>query len=161
SQWTIQLALSDPVATEVTSSSPISQIITGQPALRLSEDNGWPNIEGRLAYAIGELTQVGLEQKRALEFGVDIVGGQLRTAIPLRPNIIANPFGLGTDCRWRINDRWGVVGEAFTGQTLGFLNAGVLQSVNSTTFAAIRTRGAWGEIYHYIHPCLHTHWGIA
>src|SRR5262245_35581673 len=114
SQLTIQMALSDPVATEVVSNSPISQIITGAPALRVTEDNGWPNIEARIAYAVGELTQVGLEQKRALEVGVDFVGGQLRTAIPFRPNIVANTFGLGTDLRWRINDRWGVVGEAFT-----------------------------------------------
>src|SRR5262245_8533949 len=53
SQWTIQLALSDPVATEVTSSLPISQLITGAPALRISEDNGWPNIEARVAYSVG------------------------------------------------------------------------------------------------------------
>jgi len=54
-----------------------------------------------------------------------------------------------------------VQAEAFVGQGLGFLNAGVLQSTNSATFTAIRSRGGWGEIYYYITPCLHTHWGAA
>jgi hypothetical protein len=160
SQWTIQFALSDPVATGVVTNSPISSIITGSPPLRIAEDNGWPSLEGRVAYSVGEMTQVGLEQKRAMEVGASVVGSQLRTAIPFRPNVVANSFGLGTDFRWRINDRWGVQGEAFVGQALGFLNGGVLQSTNSRTFAAIRTRGAWGEVYYYIHPCLHTHWGV-
>ncbi|WP_145084461.1 hypothetical protein [Anatilimnocola aggregata] len=159
SQWTIQAALSDPIATGVVSQTPISQIITGAPPLRISEDNGWPNIEGRIAYATGELKQEGLEPKRAFEIGVSAVGGQLRTAIPLNPNVVANTYGLGVDLRWRINERWGIVGEGFVGQGLGFLNAGVLQSTNTMTFNSIRTRGAWGEIYHYLTPCLHTHVG--
>jgi hypothetical protein len=159
SQWTIQFAMSDPIATGVATQNPISALITGTPALRITEDNGWPSLEGRIAYSVGELTQVGLEQKRAVEIGASVVGSQFRTAIPFTPNIVANSFGLGTDFRWRINDRWGVQGEAFVGQGLGFLNAGVLQSTNSTTFQAVRTRGAWGEAYYYITPCLHTHWG--
>jgi hypothetical protein len=52
-----------------------------------------------------------------------------------------------------------LVAAGRTGQALGFLNAGVLQSTNSTTFAAVRTRGAWGEVYYHLTPCLHTHWG--
>ena len=90
-----------------------------------------------------------------------MAGGQFRTAVPLNPNVVANSFGLGTDFRWRINDRLGMVGEAFVGQAMGFLDAGVLQNTNSVTFTPIRTRGAWGEIYYYITPCLHTHWGAA
>jgi hypothetical protein len=159
SQWTIQAALSDPVATGVTSNSPISTIITGAPALFITEDNGWPMVEGRVAYSVGELKQEGLEAKRALEVGVSGVGTQLRSAIALNPNVVADVYGVSIDYRWRINDRWGIVGEAFFGQGLGFLNAGVLQSVNSATRDAIRTRGAWGEVYHYLTPCLHTHWG--
>jgi hypothetical protein len=159
SQWTFQFALSDPVPTGIISKDPISAIITGTPATRLNEDNGWPSLEGRIAYSIGELKQEGLEQKRAVEIGASVVGTQLRTVIAARPNVIADSFGLGADFRWRINDCWGVVGEAFIGQGLGFLNAGVLQSTNSTTFEAIRTRGAWAEVYDYITPCLHTHWG--
>jgi hypothetical protein len=159
SQWTIQFALSDPVPTGVTTGDPVSSIITGAPPLRITEDNGWPLLEGRVAYSVGELQQQGLEEKRALELGVSAVGGQLRSAILGAPNVVANTFGLAADFRWRLSDRMGVLGEAFVGEGLGFLNAGVLQSVNSATFDSIRTRGAWGEVYYYLTPCLHTHWG--
>jgi hypothetical protein len=159
-QWTFQFALSDPVATSIISKTPISAIITGTPQLRLTEDNGWPNLEGRIAWSAGELKQEGLAQKRAFEIGASAVGGQLRTAIPFSPNVVADCFGLGLDYSWRINDSWGFQGEAFLGQTLGFLNGGVLQSVNSMTFEPIRTRGGWLEVYYYFNPCLHTHWGF-
>jgi hypothetical protein len=159
SQWTIQAALTDPVPTGVVGQNPISSLITGTPPLRITEDNGWPDLEGRISYAVGELAQEGLEQKRTLEIGASVLGGQLRTAIPLNPNVVANKFALGTDARWRINDRWGMSGEAFVGQGLGFTNGAILQNTNAATFRAIRSRGAWGEIYHYITPCLHTHWG--
>jgi hypothetical protein len=159
SQWTIQFAMSDPIATGVITNSPISQIITGSPALRVTEDNGWPSLEGRIAYSMGESTQVGLEQKRALEIGASVVGSQFRTAIPLSPNIVANSFGLGADFRWRVNDRWGLQGEAFVGEGLGYLNGASFQSTNSVTFRSVRSRGGWGEIYYYLTPCLHTHWG--
>jgi hypothetical protein len=159
SQWTLQFALSEPVATGVVSQSPISSIITGGPPLRLTEDNGWPTVEGRVAYAIGEVKQEGLEAKRELEVGFSALAGQLRTAIPLNPNVVANTYGLGADFRWRINEWWGLIGEAFVGEGLGFQNGGVLQSTNSLTFEAIRTRGGWMEAYFYLTPCLHTHWG--
>jgi hypothetical protein len=151
-QWTFQAALSDPIATGVTTQQPISSIITGTPAIRVTEDNGWPNIEGRVAYAVGEKRQEGLEARRAFEIGASAVGGQLRTAIPFNPNVVANTYGVSADLRWRVNEYWGIVGEAFVGEGLGFLNAGVLQSTNSATFRGIRTRGAWGEIYYYFTP---------
>jgi hypothetical protein len=116
-------------------------------------------VEGRVAYAVGEVKQAGLEAKRALEIGVSAVGTQLRSAFALNPNVVADVYGLSVDYRWRMNDRWGIVGEAFVGQGLGYLNAGVMQSVNTSTREAIRTRGAWAEVYHYLTPCLHTHWG--
>jgi hypothetical protein len=159
SQWTIQAAITDPVATGVISNSPISQFITGAPAVRVTEDNGWPTLEGRVAYSVGELKQEGLEARRTIEAGASILGGQLRTAIPLAPNVVANTFALGADFRWRVSDRFGVMGEAFAGEGLGFFNGGVLQSVNAVTFDSIRTSGAWGEVYYYLTPCLHTHWG--
>jgi hypothetical protein len=159
SQLTFQLALSDPVATSIISRTPLSSLITGAPPLRLTEDNGWPNIEARVAYGLGELKQEGLASKRTLEVGASVVGGQLRTAVPFSPNVVADTFGAGADYSWRINDRWGFQGEIFTGQALGFLNGGVFQSVNGLTFEPIRTTGGWVEVYYYFNPCLHTHWG--
>jgi hypothetical protein len=159
SEWTIQAAISEPVATGVTSSTSLETFITGAPPLRLTEDNGWPMLEGRIAYSLGALKQEGLEAKREFELGVSAIGGQLRTAIPLQPNVVADIYGIGADLRWRATDRWGIVGEFFSGESLGFVNGGVLQSVNSTTFTGIRSNGGWGEIYYYCNPCVHTHWG--
>lgn len=159
SQWTFQLAINDPVPTGVITENPISAIITGTPALRINEDNGWPSLEGRVAWSAGELKQEGLEARREMELGLSVVGGQLRSAILGAPNVVANTFGMGLDYRWRVTENFGILGEAFFGEGLGFLNAGVLQSTNATTFDSVRTRGAWGEVYYYLTPCLHTHWG--
>jgi hypothetical protein len=159
SDWILQGAISDPNPTGVASTDPVASIITGAPPLRITEDNGWPLLEGRIAYAVGDLKQEGLEQKRELEIGASVAATQLRNVLALSPNVVSDVFGLAADFRWRINDCWGIQGEVFSGQSLGFLNAGVLQSTNSVTFETIRSHGAWGEIYHYITPCLHTHWG--
>src|SRR5262245_21217199 len=88
SQWTFQGWQRDPGPTEAITNAPNSAIITGTPATRLNEDNGWPSLEGRIAYAVGELKQEGLEQKRAVEIGASVVGTQFRTVIPARPNVI-------------------------------------------------------------------------
>ncbi|MCE9605389.1 MAG: hypothetical protein K8U03_10865 [Planctomycetia bacterium] len=159
SDWTIQAAISDPVATGVVSNSPLSVLVTRGPALRITEDNGWPTLEGRIAYSVGKKSLVGLEQKRALEMGVSAVGGQLRSVLVPQPNVVANTYGACSDFRWSVSDRFGFLGEAFVGEGLGFQNGGILQSVNSATFRGIRTRGAWGEAYYYLTPCLHTHSG--
>lgn len=159
SDWTLQFALSDPIATGVVSQTPISSIITGAPPLRITEDNGWPMLEGRLAYSLGEKKQEGLEAKRELELGISAAGTQFRTAVPFNPNVVANMYALGTDWRWRVTDRFGFLGEAFVGESMGFINGGVLQNTNSADFTGIRTRGAWGEVYYYLTPCLHTHLG--
>ena len=42
------------------------------------EDNGWPNIEARLAYGFGENQEyMGGRKQRPLEFGVSGVVGQI------------------------------------------------------------------------------------
>ena len=66
SQWTMQFALSDPVTTTI------------DPQFRFIEDNGWPNVELRLAFGYGPLEQIGLEAIRPFETGVSAVVGQLR-----------------------------------------------------------------------------------
>ena len=67
--------------------------------------------------------------------------------------------GSAGDFRWRVNEKWGVQGEIFTGQGLGTYGGGVLQTVNSATFETIETSGGWAEVYYYCTPCVHTHWG--
>jgi hypothetical protein len=68
-------------------------------------------------------------------------------------------WGVGADFRWRINERFGVAGELFTGETLGTYSGGILQNINAVTFDGIQSSGGWIESYVYWTPCLHTHLG--
>jgi hypothetical protein len=126
----------------------------------LSEDNGWPNVEVRAAWAVGQPQQVGLAPQRPFEVGVSALIGQMRTTTgdPLA-QVVADVWGTAADFRWRINEYWGLAGEVFAGQGLGTYGGGILQNTNSTTLEAIHATGGWAEIYYYLTPCLHTHWG--
>ncbi len=155
SQVTFQFGLSEPISTFVRNS------ITDP----LVEDNGWPNIESRVAYGLGETREyMGGRKQRPVEFGVSGLVGQIRitrpasgTRDPVR--IVDDVWGLGCDLQWAVMDRLGIKGELFIGQSLGEYNAGVLQNFNSDTFRPIRTRGGYGEIYYYMHPTFHVHGG--
>jgi len=148
SQITLTAGLSDPIPTTVS------------PNFRLSEDNGWPNVEGRAALALGPVTGEGLAARRPFEVGVSGVVGQIRNTAPFTRQVVADVWGLGTDCRWAITPRCGVQGELFVGQTLGTYMGGILQNVNASTFAGLHTSGGWIEFYYYICPeKLHTHVG--
>jgi hypothetical protein len=48
--------------------------------------------------------------------------------------VVANVWGLGTDLRWAVTERFGVQGELFAGQTLGTYMGGILQNTNATVF---------------------------
>jgi hypothetical protein len=148
-QWTMQAGLSKPIATLVTNE------------LRISEDNGWPNVEARLVLGLGCLEGEGLEARRTLEMGLSGVVGQVRTADPLlAQRVVAGVWGVGSDARLKISKRLGVQGEVFAGQSLGTYNGGVLQDVNTVTFRGIRSVGGWAEVYYYLVPeKLHSHVG--
>ncbi len=67
---------------------------------------------------------------------------------------------MSADLRWAINDRFGVQGEAFVGQTLGTYMGGILQNVNTATFRGLHSGGGWFEVYYYLClETLHTHIG--
>ena len=132
-QWTIQTALSEPIATTI---DPLFRL--------LSEDNGWPNVELRVAVGLGT---AGSDQLRPLEFGVSGVVGQLRSTPPAPGNrVVADVWGVGADLRWKINEFFGVAGEGYVGQTLGTYSGGVLQTVNIDTLEGIRSAGGWLEV---------------
>jgi len=154
-QITFIAGISEPISTIVTDSA----IVPGSVAL--TEDNGWPDLEMRLAWAVGQPQQVGLEAKRPFEVGISTVLGQVRTTstAPLS-RVIDDIYGIAVDFRWRVNDFWGVAGEMFHGQTLGTYGGGVFQNVNSLTFAPVHATGGWGEVYFSLTPCLHTHLGF-
>jgi hypothetical protein len=126
----------------------------------LNEDNGLPNVEFRAAWAVGERRQEGLAAQRPFEVGISSVLGQIRTTdlMPLT-RVVGDVWGLAGDLRWRINDIWGVAGELFTGEGLGTYGGGILQNTNTATFETFHTTGGWMEVYCYLTPCLHTHWG--
>jgi hypothetical protein len=83
------------------------------------------------------LTGEGDLAKRPFEVGVSGVVGQIRTTVPMTTQVVANVWGLGTDLRWAVSDRFGVQGEVYVGQTLGTYMGGILQNINSTTFAGM------------------------
>jgi hypothetical protein len=144
-QLTVTTGLSEPIATTLNNET-------------LSEDNGWPNVEGRAAVALGPETQVDLVRVRPFEIGVSGFVGQLRT-VSGATRAVANAFGIAGDFRWRINDKFGIAGEVYSGQAMGTYGAGVFQNVNAVTFEPIHATGGWGEIYVYWTSCLHTHTG--
>ncbi|WP_425397452.1 hypothetical protein [Aeoliella sp.] len=144
-QWTLQAALSEPVPTTI------------DPTFGLSEDNGWPNVEGRIALALGTPSAAAV---RPFEVGFSGIVGQMRTTpATADPQVVADVWGVGTDIRWRINDTFGFAGEFYSGQGLGTYNAAILQNVNRTTFESIRSTGGFFEGYVYLTPCVHSHMG--
>jgi hypothetical protein len=146
-QWTTQLAISEPIPTTI------------DPVFGLSEDNGWPNVEGRIALAMGEMQGTGLDAKRPFEVGVSGLVGQIRNTAPPVGRVVADVWGLSGDFRWKVNDVFGFMGEFYTGQGVGTYSGGILQSVNLETLQAIRSSGGWMEVFFYWTPCLHSHLG--
>jgi hypothetical protein len=154
------------LTTQVAVSEPVSSVVTNN--ARILEDNGWPNVEARLAAGLGPIEErAGSRQQRFVEVGVSGVVGQLRTSrlitAPTDPEVpnraIVDTWGLGLDGQLAVTKRIGLAGELYVGQGLGEYNGGVLQSFNGSTFQAIRTRGAWGEVYCYLTDRLHVHVG--
>jgi hypothetical protein len=146
-QVTLTGALSEPIPTTV------------NPQLRISEDNGLPNLDVRAAIGLGQLSGAGMDAHRPIEAGVSASCGQIRTV--LGPNrVVAHIWGVGADARWAADPRWGVQGEVYVGQGLGTYGASALQNINPATFGAIRTAGFWVEGFYYWCPdTIHTHIG--
>jgi hypothetical protein len=157
-QLTFQGGLSEPIAT----------LVRDQLTDPLVEDNGWPNIEGRLEFGFGAEGELMAGRKpRPLELGVSGVVGQIRTTqispeTPGPVRSVIDVWGLGADAQWAITDRFGLKGEVFTGQSLGEYNGSILQNFNYQTHGPIRATGGWGEIYYHLHPkvALHVGYGI-
>jgi hypothetical protein len=153
SQWTFQAAASEP----------LNSIKT--PDVSLDEDNGWPNVEGRIAFGGGKPAPIGigLLTQRPIEIGVSGLVGQLRrTALPSDParRVVSDVFGINLDFRVNLAGRYGFKGEVYTGQGLGQSAGAILQSLDAVTWKAIRSTGGWIEGFVYLKPNLHSHTGI-
>jgi hypothetical protein len=144
-QWTAQFALSEPV----------NSTIDGE--FRLLEDNGWPNVEGRLALGLG--CPSGAAATRPFEIGLSGLVGELRSTPVPNPPVYADVWGGAVDFRWAVTPGFGVLGEIYTGRGLGTYNGAVLQTLNSVTLESVRSSGGFFETYVYLTPRLHTHLG--
>ena len=136
SQLTLQGAVSEPLNSVKT------------PDISLDEDNGWPNVEGRIAFGLGKPARIGLLRQRPFEVGISGVVGQLRrTALPSEPprRVVSDTRGVNLDFRVNLAERFGFKGEVYTGQGLGQMGAGILQSLDAVTWKAIRSTGGWAE----------------
>ncbi len=154
-----QFAISDPIQSVLVSRS-----------TRIQEDNGWPNIEGRINAGLGPMEQLtGGRQARFFEIGTSAFVGQLRTTrsilappdpqSPIRE--IADCWGFGVDTVMNLTESMGFQGEFFTGAGLGEYNGGIGQTYDSGAGRSIRSSGGWGEGFLYLTPKLHVHAGYA
>jgi len=157
SEYSFQLALSDPI-----------QSVFGNRDLRVQEDNGWPNVEGRVNMGLGEMeTLTGGRKARTFELGSSAFVGQIRTTrsilappdpqSPIRT--VVDCWGFGVDAAINLTESIGLQGELFTGAGLGEYNGGIGQTFDSVTQQAIRSSGGWGEVFAYLTPKLHVHTG--
>jgi hypothetical protein len=158
-QTTFQVALGDPTTTVLIDNS-----------RRSTEGNGWPNVEARVLFGLGENTErMGGRKERTAELGVAGVIGQIRNTRlvfdledlndPSPPRRIAQVWGLSVDGKVNLTDRLGVSGEFYTGQALGSYAANVFQTFNPVTYAPVRGSGGWGEVFVYLTDQLHLHTG--
>jgi hypothetical protein len=149
-QVTAQFALTDPIPVNYLNFN----IVEG-----LTESNGWPNLEGRLALGLGQRLQRGDVTFRPVELGVSGLLGQLRrTGNADIPNSVAEVWAVGADAQVAVTDRVGVKGEFYDGQTVGTYLGAIIQNFNADR-QGIHSTGGWGEIYCYWTPCLHSHFG--
>lgn len=151
SQITLQADIGDPLPTTIIDNRFLGPV--------LAEDNGWPNVEGRIAYGYGPLEGCGAEAKRPLEVGVSGLIGELRHTDFLTTQVVTDTWGIGCDARFQITERFGVQGELFRGKALGTYLGAVGQNVNTLTLEGIHSQGGFGEAYVYLNPCVHLHVG--
>jgi hypothetical protein len=154
--FTIQFDIGEPVGSIVTDNR------------RLLEDNGWPNVELRLAAALGPIKErSGGRTLRSFELGVSGVIGELRTTgIITSPGEVESPDrqvvpvqGIGLDLQLALGQRFGLLAEGYLGTGLGEYGGGILQSFNAINFEVIGSSGGFAEVYAYIFGDLHFHAG--
>lgn len=160
-QATRYFHLSDDAQIDVTAGvSDPTTTIYNDVNLTLIEDNGWPNIESRVALELGPLTGEGVKATRPIEVGVSGVIGQLRRTTFMGERLVADVWGVCGDWRAAITDRFGIRGEIYVGQALGEYNGAVFQTLGAGAETPIRTSGGWLELYYYLCPeKLRTHVG--
>lgn len=153
---TPQIALASPVGTDF-----FQQLNVSADGAVLSEENGWPNIEGRLMFAVGEKPPKA--RYHPVEFGVSGAVGQLR----LTRSDLASPaerfttlvWMFGADWRWQVTDRLALVAEGYSGNAPGSYAGGNKQTFNLDTGEGVRAGGGFAELEYKVTNQWITHGG--
>ncbi|MGI9471681.1 MAG: hypothetical protein ACR2NZ_09135 [Rubripirellula sp.] len=131
SQVTSYLALANPIATAYNGNN-----------LNFIEDNGWPNVETRIKYGVGSVSEQFGVKSRRYEIATSGLIGQLRRTDLIDPSVV-DVWAFGFDLKADFTDDFRVRAEFFHGQALGNMNGGILQIINPVTLQAVRTTGGW------------------
>jgi hypothetical protein len=165
SEALLQLAVSSPITTALPSSFDLTSLQTQE----LVEDNGWPNLEGRLSFGFGAPSErAGGRQLRPLELGVSGVVGQLRVLDNIRSTdpltlradrSLVTVWGAALDGRLALGRHLSLSGELYSGQALGEYMAGILQTYNRRSNQAVPTSGGWAQLGAALNDQLRVHAG--
>ena len=158
-QTTLQAALSDPISTVLLDAT-----------RRTTEGNGWPNLEIRGVLGLGAKEELaGGRTERPIELGFAGLVGQIRNTQnvfdldDINPNIpvrsVINVDGLSVDGKINLTANTGLIGEGYVGQGLGNYAGNIFQTYNPETYAVIRGRGGFLELFHYWNERLQVHVG--
>ncbi len=161
----LQLAASSPVTTALPDQVDLSNLQSQE----IVEDNGWPNVEGRLSLGFGASKErAGGRQLRPLELGFSGVVGQLRVLDNIRAltpltltsdRSVISVWGAAFDGQLALGRRLGISGELYTGQGLGEYMSGILQTYNRSSNQAVPTSGGWAQLYVYLSDSLRLNLG--
>jgi hypothetical protein len=152
----LQLAASSPVTTALPDQVDLSNLQSQE----IVEDNGWPNVEGRLSLGFGATKErAGGRQLRPLELGFSGVVGKLRVLDNIRAltpltltsdRSVISVRGAAFDGQLALGRRLGISGELYTGEGLGEYMSGILQTYNRSSNQAVPTSGGWAQLYVYL-----------
>ncbi len=147
-QWTIQTALTQQFLPDFTADPEVN-----------GTDNGWPNVEGRIALGFGEDFVHPLSGPlKPIEFGVSGLIGETRVTKNLVGPRVSTTWAVVADAKFSTAE-WGIQGEFFAGEALGSYGGGIDQSANLANGFAIYSTGGWGEVWHKVLPCVTAHAG--
>lgn len=158
-QATLQAALSDPISTVLLDAT-----------RRTTEANGLPNLEIRGVLGLGAKEELaGGRMERPMELGIAGLAGQIRNTQnvfdldDINPNIpvrsIINVAGLSVDGKINLTANTGLIAEGYVGQGLGNYAGNIFQTYHPETYAVIRGRGGFLELFHYWNDRLQVHVG--
>lgn len=154
---TPQFALSSPVGTDF-----FQQPTAGERGLQLGEENGWPNIESRVALGFGQKPEGS--RFHPLEFGVSGAIGELRFSRSNFVDPVERYYTLvwmyGIDFRWQATSRLAFTAEGYYGNALGSYAAGNKQTFNIDTGSGIAACGGFGELEYKLTSKWITHAGF-